>query len=228
MLPVVGLRKSRGGGRGTIRRSTFTENFASRTGGAFSLAARAKLDIDAATSVECNMASSGGAFAASPDASAAARTASRAFTKVNTFTATASGSAVSVVQRHRRRRRGEGAPLVLHDADVAHVDALRHELLQLVRHRLRPHRDHLEPARERLLHEDEPGRDRVDDDKHVAVGRGAAGGDEFGPLREGGAEVSHREGFFTALQAGLTPSSPSESQSWYADKRLPRSRVTLL
>ena len=70
MLPVVGLRKSRGGGQGTIRRSTFTENFASRTGGAFSLAARAKLDIDAATSVECNMASSGGAFAASPDASA--------------------------------------------------------------------------------------------------------------------------------------------------------------
>ena len=70
MLPVVGLRKSRGGGQGTIRRSTFTENFASRTGGAFSLAARAKLDIDADTSIECNMASSGGALAASPDASA--------------------------------------------------------------------------------------------------------------------------------------------------------------
>ena len=55
---------SRGGGAAALANCTVSENFASRTGGAFSLAARTGLRVSNRSAIECNMAASGGAFAA--------------------------------------------------------------------------------------------------------------------------------------------------------------------
>eukprot|EP00964_Phaeocystis_antarctica_P108813 scaffold73319_cov72-Phaeocystis_antarctica.AAC.4 len=80
---------------------------------------------------------------------------------------------------------------VLDDADVSQAQSLVDVALELVRHTLRPHSDDGEATLYGLGCQHGAGRDRVDDDEDVAVGRCAACGD---PLDRVGHSISHSTG----------------------------------
>ena len=78
---------------------------------------------------------------------------------------------------------------MLDDADVPQAQSLVDVALELVRHTLGPHGDDGEATLYGLGCQHGAGRDRVDDDEDVAVGRCAACGD---PLDRVGHSISHR------------------------------------
>jgi hypothetical protein len=77
---------------------------------------------------------------------------------------------------------------VLNDADVPQAQSLVHVTLELLRHTLGPHSDDGEAALYRLGRQHGAGRDRIDNDEDVTVGRCATRGD---PLDRVGQSIPH-------------------------------------